>query len=299
MEGGNVKIDDDTLLLIKQTFFNIKLQHAVKHLGKTLPEEKDYPEIVKQDWKSLEVPFKQLMEHPVMTMLAEKQYENNPELKPYAKKLLEYKVKALLEPETTKGLVPKALISGIVHGISDDAVAKIIAVIKPKHFEILWNDLGYSERKLKTAIEERDKLNKVVKQFSGIENLEGVPHIVAAALQDGYALAKAYAAYLDGEIRKARLKPDGAPYESLTRREEWNSIIVDLANILHEEKKRSIKILYLNKTVARLLIAVYPNIWGKLSLEHAERIIKDRLTVRHRGIAGYAYERQKASEAEI
>jgi hypothetical protein len=110
---------------------------------------------------------------------------------------------------------------------------------------------------------------------------------VIESIKESYALATAYRDFLSNEVRKSRYKQDGTEYESLTRRVEWNQIIISIYDLLSShmiscQTQPKPKLLHgdtknIIQLITKLLAAEYPWCWGDEQEPNAEKIVKERI----------------------
>lgn len=196
--------------------------------------------------------------------------------------------------EEIKVLLCKKRVSEVLKGFSEATVNRISDILGANiHLNKLWDHNSFVGQKMNIAVAAIKELKATIKMLSGhiqkCSQSEVYPPIVSDAMNESIKLATAYRDFLESEIRKSRFKSDGDEYKNLTIRDEWNTMVVDIANTLQKEVPKINKARHGKNQIktpaltATLLSVSYPDIWGKLSPAKATKNIGDRLRGRENG----------------
>lgn len=237
----------------------------------------DYAALVRKDWEDLDYPMidwckKNLPEY--FRQQGIKVPDNPVQEKVFMERFIE------MHFGPCRGLPDRHKVASVLKGFSDDAVSRICKVIIPVNIARLWDESSYVFRKIETARQTRKELNTTIKKLSShvkeCDESNYYPLIVLEPMKETLAIATAYRDFLDSELKKSRFKNDGDEYKNLTSREEWNPIIIKVADIVKETMSYKIEANRRFSLTAELLAAIYPWCWGEISHDTATQIVRER-----------------------
>lgn len=239
----------------------------------------DYAAMVRQDWEDLDYPMidwckKNLPEY--FRQQGIKVPDNPVQEKTFMDRFLQ------MHFGHCEGLPDRHKVAAVLKGFGDDDISRVCKVIMPVNLRELWEESSYGFRKLETARQTRKELNTTIKKLSShvkkCDESNYYPLIALEPMKEALAIATAYRDFLDSELNKSRFKHDGTEYKNLTSRDEWNPIISNVVDIVKETIKQSYKIEDIRcfSLTAKLLAAIYPWCWGKLSHKNATQIVRER-----------------------
>lgn len=139
---------------------------------------------------------------------------------------------------------------------------------------------GYAAMKHERANAMLKTLRKVVKDFTAhIMSLpNSCPEIIRQPFVAGLETAKSYIHLLEEELLHSRYKSDLGEYKDQTSHPAWNTIIVNVVDIVKREAETNYR--YGERKAfsltAQLFQAVYPWPWGNIPNGVATRRIRDR-----------------------